>query len=94
MQFSFETLKSVRVRVRTIVAVSSVLMAVLVAAVLISAFGAYYFYSYEAVNGEPVTSFQPNTFSATEIKKVGELLELRKERFVGSTSPAFLRAFR
>lgn len=94
MQFSLSYLKDIRIEPRSIVGVVLILLIALFIGVLLASFGAYYFYSYEAVNGVPETSFQPKSFSTSEIRKVEELLELRSERATGTSTPSFLRAFR
>lgn len=87
-------MKEIRFSLHSIVAVGCILLIVLTVGILLAAFGAYYFYSYDAVTGESETAFEPNDFSTSEIRKVEELLELRSERFTGSSTPSFLRAFR
>lgn len=94
MHISFEKLKELRFSLHAIVAVGCILLILLTIGMLLAAFGVYYFYSYDAVTGEPETAFEPNDFSTSEIRKVEELLKLRSERFAGSSTPSFLRAFR
>lgn len=94
MQISFSKLKEIRFSLHAVVTVTCILLIVLAIGMFLAAFGVYYFYSHDAVTGEPETAFEPNDFSTSEIRKVEELLKLRSERFAGSSTPSFLRAFR